>query len=222
MSKEAWLFLFAATSSIGSIAQLLQFLGVKLPMMRSAPSPTRPNALGRVVFLALLSLVLSCIGFYQTIGASAVATLVQFVSFVPAKGFPPHIGEPIALNITAANTGPLPNAEDVVMASDVLLHAPMSPEEEEHSYTSWKTTARKSLPIDLTTVSPDFATRLTPPLTERDVKDIADGRLLVYMFGFITYHDPRGNHETQLCRYLQPPADQLLWHFCAAGHNRTR
>jgi len=38
---------------------------------------------------------------------------------------------------------------------------------------------------------------LTPPLTERDVKDIADGRLLVYMFGFITYHDPRGNHETQ-------------------------
>jgi hypothetical protein len=225
MSTESWLFLFAAIGALGGLATVLNLLGVRMPLARLAhwgmPS------IGRAMTLCTVSLLLSVVGFYGSLrgsGAKRIGALLYITDAVPTDLEQPFVaGRATKFNMSVRNAGPQPNSEDVAWeATLILLSVPVSSQDEQRRYGEFISSARPSAEGDLPITRIVYRTFSTRMLTEQDVRDVKEGRLLLYIFGVVTYKDTEGKHELQYCSFLQPPGDRSIWKACPGVPTRVR
>lgn len=131
-------------------------------------------------------------------------------------------GEPVRMNVRIGNRGP-EIAHDLRWITNLAFRlAPMSDALEEQAF--------NVLPKEITGLGNDLMigdhrwdTVESQPLTKRDVTDLNDHRLFMYLVGQIVFRDSRGNHKIEYCLWLQPPVgndSNGIWHSCHQ-HNRT-
>lgn len=59
------------------------------------------------------------------------------------------------------------------------------------------------------------------PISPKEREDIFGGRTFAVVFGAVRYRDGKGIHEVAICRYLQPPFDQVHWNRDERYENKT-
>jgi hypothetical protein len=128
----------------------------------------------------------------------------------------------IEFNIGIQNLGPLPIAQHVSWDAVVgLLSEPAGKSKMDEMFDEFKSSIKPVEYGDLPVTGGFYITRGTRELSEQDVRDLGEGRLVVYLFTFIKYTDTGGEHETEICKTLQPPGNADIWHICV-GHNQTK
>ncbi len=218
MSTEALTLLFGA---LQFVIALLIWLGIdRRAIAKHMPiEPTRNKLIG---FLILSGFLFSGYGFYRSTRPRGL-TFVQLgdIRFVgPPSPFQPD--KPVKLNLLIRNLGIFP-AQDVSWSAALAIHpAPESATAEDEIYAEFK----KKLPdmtrgVDLGVENFFWRTFATRTLTEQDVRELREGRWLLYVVAYVRYTDGAGTHENEFCRVLEPPGDFPVWHLCS-GHNRIR
>jgi hypothetical protein len=237
MSKESLAFLAAILGLISNtIVMARTLLGTTGPAAKDRNSttkvgrypdeivPIKRSTLKNWAIVSGGALVLSSIGFYLSLGGKSINTVVTLMDVTAAYGSMPFKpNTKVSLNIIIENQGPLPIAQGVNWGAHVtIVPGPESTTRANELFEEFKESLK---PVghgeDLYMNKPMFATRSTRQISEQDVRDLTEGRLLIYLFVYIKYQDTGGEHEAEVCRILQPPGDVPIWHNCN-GHNSIR
>lgn len=124
--------------------------------------------------------------------------------------------EPIKVNVAISNIGPQ-IAHDAQWIAEVQTRlAPITTTSEDEMFKNLQ--IEKGLKHDMGVGQRNWYTFESRKLSERDLTDLRDGRLLLFVVGFAIYSDIHGQHRIEFCRFLQPPGDKNIWHLCAS-HN---
>ena len=137
------------------------------------------------------------------------------------KWIPFAEGKQASFNIYFTNQGPKDALDCRWKGTIELVTSPSSIAAEEETWRDFDENTMWLGPVDLIPKQNVWKTFRTRVLTAADIQDIRSGRLLLYVFAHGQFKDGTGQHEVELCSYVEPPGDDPTWVNCN-GHNLNR
>jgi hypothetical protein len=136
-------------------------------------------------------------------------------------------GKPTAMNLGVNNFGPLP-ALDVSFAAQIRWFNLMTKSVEDDQWNEFIRSTAPKPPVDLDINSGTWATPISLPLSDDDIREIKLGKKNLYIFIHYSYRDVGGQHDTEFCQFLTTPITVIkpgllkpVWQQCQ-GHHKIR
>lgn len=171
------------------------------------------------VMLIIMTTIWSYFGGVPALRSGDPETYVQIHQINIATGFPAFKADAeTSVNLSIVNKGPH-LAKDMAWKAALIAEPPLNPENEDKLYADFVKRKKLGSDSDLGIGQIVWTTLKTGVLKPRDAEDLIDGRMRLYILGYIRYRDVSGVHENEFCEWLQAPADkEAVWHLCN-GHN---
>jgi hypothetical protein len=137
------------------------------------------------------------------------------------------------MNLGVRNYGPLP-AQRVRVAGQIHWFAPLTKSAEDDAWSEFRRTAPLGKPQDVDVTGEQYDAFQSQTLTDSDLRDIGDHKLVLYVLMYYEYQDSGGSHYTESCHALQDvpkgisipgglrvTSGEIVWHICN-DHNTIR
>lgn len=220
------------------LAQQNEIVAKQEGKRKMEPSDVKPNSTIKrywpmLAMTCLALLTWTGIGvayYYRHFAVSTISTSVRMApkQFTTFDGKASDIrklepNKPVAMNLGVANYGPLP-ALNVGITAQIKWPSLMSKSEEQDAWDDFIKNHPIPGLIDLDVADGSWTTYQTSPLSSDDIKEIANGKKVMYLFIHYEYRDNGGHHSTDRCQYLQTPVKEAdVWVNCKnPEYNRIR
>jgi hypothetical protein len=178
-----------------------------------------------MAILATGSVVFCIAGFWASPSGAPLAN-VTISHTEPTTSPLFQAGRATTFNIYVGNSGPELGEGGTWWAIMFIAPSTMPLTDQSNIFEKVKLAARSTTKVEFPLNRSPWTTLSTNILSTRDVQDLKDGRVLLYIMADILWGDSHGKHEREFCQTLQPPQhlgeDDFIpniWHECGIGHN---